>query len=127
MYQNNDFGVMKMIYRQIKGDAINEYEGTPEEIKAMLKAECNHTGLYDHVAWNTGNGVEIVCLRCREAHSNKDDNEESEITYRTTEEGYLQSEHSDNVFTLAPICMSCKKSGASNKGPFCEKCAKNFS
>lgn len=116
-----------MIYRQIKGDAINEYEGTPEEIKAMLKAECTHTGLYDHIAMNTGNVVESVCLRCREARSDKDDNEESEITYRTTEEGYLQSEHSDNVFTLAPICMSCKKSGASNKGPFCEKCTKNFS
>ena len=55
-----------MIYRQIKGDAINEYEGTPEEIKAMLKAECTHTGLYDHIAMNTGNGVESVCLRCRE-------------------------------------------------------------
>lgn len=55
-----------MIYRQIKGDAINEYEGTPEEIKAMLKVECTHTGSYDHVALNTGNGVESVCLRCRE-------------------------------------------------------------
>lgn len=35
-----------------------------EEIKAMLKEQCTHTGAYDHVALNTGNGVESVCLRC---------------------------------------------------------------
>lgn len=56
-----------MIYREIVGEKSKEYEGTPEEIKAMLKAECNHTGLYDHVAMNTGNGVESVCLRCKAA------------------------------------------------------------
>lgn len=56
-----------MIYRQIIGNAINEYEGTPEEIKAMLKEECTHTGAYDHIAMNTGNGVESVCLRCKAA------------------------------------------------------------
>lgn len=115
-----------MIYREIVGEKSKEYEGTPEEIEAMLKAECTHTGLYDHAALNTGDGIEYVCLRCKETHSNKDDSEESEVTYRTTEEGYLQSLLSDNVFTLAPICMNCKKSGASNKGPFCKKCTKKL-
>lgn len=109
-----------MIYRQIVGDVSVEYEGTPEEIKTMLDAECNHTGAYDHVVKNTGNGVETVCLRCEEDRSNKDD---GEITYRTTEEGYLQSVHGDNVFTLVPLCINCKRSLKSgNHGPYCEKC-----
>jgi len=77
---------MKMIYRQIIGDVINEYEGTPEEIKAMLKAECTHTGLYDHVALNTGNGVESVCLRCREARSNEYEITSSERMQKQVEE-----------------------------------------
>lgn len=112
-----------MIYRKVVGDVSVEYEGTPEEIKAMLKAECNHTGAYDHVALNMGNGVEMVCLRCEKDRSNKAGNEDSEITYRTTEEGYLQSVHGDNVFTLAPLCINCKRSLKSgNHGPYCENC-----
>lgn len=75
-----------MIYRQIVGDVSVEYEGTPEEIKAMLDAECNHTGAYDHVALNTGNGVEMVCLRCEKDRSNEYEITSSERLQKQIEE-----------------------------------------
>ena len=71
-----------MKYREIVGEISKEYEGTPEEIKAMLKAECTHTGLYDHVALNTGNGVEMVCLRCREKSVATDVKKEIETFFK---------------------------------------------
>lgn len=75
-----------MIYRQTIGDAIVEYEGTTEEIKAMLKAECTHTGLYDHAALNTGDGIEYVCLRCKRDRPNKVENIPSEGMQKLVEE-----------------------------------------